>query len=639
MALGFVIAASLLPLAIDAPRIWTGHARAIADSNRHTANLAHAIAQHAADVFRLVEGALGQFVERIEHDGSDAATLSRIRHFLAARPPAVSAVMQISFADAQGNIVVNSAPAQQAVNIADHAFFRFHRDHPDRISRISATSISRNSSAAAIPVTRRVNHPDGSFAGVLLAEIHADYLLDYYATFDIGKLGSIALLSGNGLLLLRRPFDPARLNMDLSKSPLFQALEQGGPVGSIASRSLVDGMDRLTSYRRFGTHPLVVVVTRQTDEALTPWREDVIFAIIRHVAIALVIAMFGILFLRHASQVTTTLATLAERERQYRLLADHSSDMVMHIVGGIRVYVSPACRQLIQFEPEELIGQTVGNLVHPDDRVTWSTGTERLDCTGDMEQTTYRLRRRDGSYIWVEVYDHLLPDNQGHLAVVRDISDRKAAELILLETQAALEAANERLKLLARQDALTGLSNRRHFDEALEIEHRRAMRDATPLALILIDIDHFKPFNDRYGHPLGDDCLRQVSRAIAQISIRPGDMTARYGGEELVTLLPNTSQSGALAVAERMLDAVRNLRIAHDSSPHGIVTVSLGVASVVSLIPDAILSDALVEAADRMLYAAKRNGRNRIFPPPGDHIRIGNPALTAALMQLVNFTV
>ena len=619
MALGFVIVASLIPLAIDTPRILTGHTRAIADSNRNTTNLARAIAQHADDTFRTADDALGAFVERIEADGSGNAALIRIRHAFDARAPALSALKQLAFADARGTIVVGSAPAPLAVNIADQPYFHFHRDHPDRTTRISAAQLSLGSTARAIPLTRRVNHPDGSFAGVFLAEINADYFQDYYATFDIGQLGSIGLLSADGLLLVRRPFDANTLNMDLSQGSMFQALEQRGPVGSIAIRAGTDGMDRLISYRRVGGYPLVVVATLQTNEALTPWREGAFFDIVSDLAIALLIAMFGTLFLRKAGQLSTTLATLASRERQYRMLADNTSDMIVHIAHGIRVYVSPACRQLTQFEPEELIGQPAGSNIHPDDRADWTAAEQGLASTARTEQSTHRIQRRDGVYIWIEANRYYLPDDQGYVVAARDISARKAAEIALQEAKSALEAANLRLESLTRQDALTGLSNRRHFDEALETELRRAMRGATPLALILIDIDHFKLFNDHYGHPGGDDCLRQISGAIAQLSTRPGDVTARYGGEELAILLPNTSQSGALAVAERVLNAVRNLRIAHDNSPCGVVTVSIGVASVITPIHDLTRSDTFVQAADRMLYAAKRNGRNRIFPQPDDH--------------------
>jgi diguanylate cyclase (GGDEF)-like protein len=155
---------------------------------------------------------------------------------------------------------------------------------------------------------------------------------------------------------------------------------------------------------------------------------------------------------------------------------------------------------------------------------------------------------------------------------------------------------------------LTGIANRRHFDKILEGEFRRAMRDGTSLSLVMIDVDHFKRFNDLYGHPAGDDCLRQIGLTLKGAMHRPGDLAARYGGEEFILLLPNTSVIGAGAVAESVLKAIRALRITHNASPEKIVTSTLGVAT---LAPKQGLDrpEDLVTAADQMLYAAKAGGR------------------------------
>jgi diguanylate cyclase (GGDEF)-like protein len=140
------------------------------------------------------------------------------------------------------------------------------------------------------------------------------------------------------------------------------------------------------------------------------------------------------------------------------------------------------------------------------------------------------------------------------------------------------------------------------------------MRDGTTLSLVMIDIDHFKGFNDRYGHPAGDDCLRSVGLAIKHALRRPDDLAARYGGGEFVVLLPNTAEISATALAEHMLTAVQELRIAYDTGREKIVTISLGVAAFA---PERRLHRPgdLVEAADRMLYAAKAGGRNMVCSP------------------------
>jgi len=170
---------------------------------------------------------------------------------------------------------------------------------------------------------------------------------------------------------------------------------------------------------------------------------------------------------------------------------------------------------------------------------------------------------------------------------------------------------NARLQDLARIDGLTGIANRRRFDELLEEEFRRASRQELPLALVLLDIDWFKPYNDSYGHPAGDDCLRRVSAAVADALRRPGDHAARYGGEEIAILLPATGDRGAAVVAERVRAAVSALGIAHTGSRFGVVTVSAGVASVLPANPGDTAAS-LVSAADRALYQAKRDGRNLV---------------------------
>ena len=169
---------------------------------------------------------------------------------------------------------------------------------------------------------------------------------------------------------------------------------------------------------------------------------------------------------------------------------------------------------------------------------------------------------------------------------------------------------------LSLMDGLTGISNRRRFDEALAKEWRRVARSRSPLSIIMIDIDFFKNFNDHYGHGAGDDCLKKVARALTGAPKRPGDLVARYGGEEFVALLPETSLSAATAIAERMRQAILDLNISHAYSDAGDrVSISLGVASSTPGPDDE--AERLVQAADKHLYLAKQTGRNRVMAALG----------------------
>jgi diguanylate cyclase (GGDEF)-like protein len=173
-----------------------------------------------------------------------------------------------------------------------------------------------------------------------------------------------------------------------------------------------------------------------------------------------------------------------------------------------------------------------------------------------------------------------------------------------------LEAANRLLIDLAERDSLTGLANRRAFDLALEAAWKRGQREAAPVGLLIIDLDHFKQFNDRYGHLEGDACLMRVARLLLAMQHRPYDLAARLGGEEFVLLLPDTDLPGAVAVGERIRAALHDMMLLHEGSPHGFVTASIGAASMVPLGPAE--PRVLLAAADRALYAAKAAGRDRV---------------------------
>lgn len=197
------------------------------------------------------------------------------------------------------------------------------------------------------------------------------------------------------------------------------------------------------------------------------------------------------------------------------------------------------------------------------------------------------------------------------LVLKQETDRRKTREDELLKVTRLLEEANQKLRAQNYLDGLTGIANRRRFDEFIDVEWRRALRNSRSLSLIMIDIDVFKAFNDNYGHLEGDDCLKKVARTLRDGLKRPGDLAARYGGEEFVALLPETNSKGAFEVAEDLRSRVEGLSIPHAySSVSGSVTISLGVASIV---PDMRISmDTLIKSADRALYRAKQKGRNRV---------------------------
>jgi len=198
-----------------------------------------------------------------------------------------------------------------------------------------------------------------------------------------------------------------------------------------------------------------------------------------------------------------------------------------------------------------------------------------------------------------------------HSRAYVDHLERESALQALKKEKQKLAAANRELERLSSLDELTGIANRRYFDTMFDREWRRAMREADPLSLIMVDVDYFKRYNDSYGHQPGDECLKLVASCLSGAMQRPTDLVARYGGEEFVILLPGTHARGAIKVAEQVRQSVLELGLPHEQSDvHDCVTVSLGAATVTPMIKHQATD--LLLAADRALYAAKREGRNRV---------------------------
>jgi len=233
--------------------------------------------------------------------------------------------------------------------------------------------------------------------------------------------------------------------------------------------------------------------------------------------------------------------------------------------------------------------------------VLYSSHTKMDDTGLGLRAENWCVMPRAGHRCYLAIDAGPIFDDEGKLIAVvetlRDITQQK-------EAQAALQR-------LATKDGLTGIANRRCFDEALLAEWHRAQRDQTSLALLLVDVDYFKRYNDTYGHQKGDECLKKVAGAMQEKIFRPADLLARYGGEEFVVLMPNTDLHGAQMVAERVQQHVHALAIPHGSSEiDGLVSISVGVATAIPA--PQLTAEQLLAAADGALYAAKHAGRNRV---------------------------
>ncbi|MET3441099.1 diguanylate cyclase (GGDEF)-like protein [Variovorax paradoxus] len=456
---------------------------------RANTNLARAVSQQIDSTVALAEHIISGIVFELERADITPETLQRLQPVLVNHASEVQAIKGLFIYDEQGRwLVYSEASPAGTKNNSDREYFIYHRTNPSARTLISGPIVSRSSGEWVIPVSRRINDPDGNFAGVVLVTLSVKHLLSVLDRFQIGEQGAIALF-GTDQLLLRRPFREADMNRRNTDSP-FQKRFQASRSGTVEGRSAIDGVTRIISFEHLLDYPLFVTVAVGKDEALQEWKSASIYQTTWVVLLCLIIGVSG--------------------------------------------------RYLI-----------------------------------------------------------------------RSMRRRLVAELHLQSTRDALTEANERLEHLAQEDGLTGLANRRYFDARLLLAFLQAQEGQMPLAVVMVDVDEFKKYNDLYGHLEGDECLRRIAHALRSAVWRSADLVARYGGEEMVLLLPATDAEGALEVAQRARLAVVDLQIPHAAAALGTVSISLGVAAWVPE-PGSTPFE-LLKAADEALYLAKQEGRNTVM--------------------------
>jgi diguanylate cyclase (GGDEF)-like protein/PAS domain S-box-containing protein len=304
----------------------------------------------------------------------------------------------------------------------------------------------------------------------------------------------------------------------------------------------------------------------------------------------------------HAAAPAATL-----NQTDFQSLTENSADVILRVGPDMRAsYVSPSSRQVLGWAPEDLVGKHPVEIFLAEDLPVIEAAACQIYTQGATTVAPVaRVVCKDGRVKWCESRAQLLKgaaDSFGDVVVtLRDVTERKELEI--------------KLAAMAMTDGLTDLANRRAFDEALTREWKAAYRTGSPTSLLLLDLDHFKAFNDEYGHQVGDDCLRSVALAVKAAVRRPRDFVARYGGEELAVILPETDSAGAMHIAEQVRQAVEDLMLPHTGNPEGEnrVTVSIGATTAVPSVGGTVkMPEGLLLTADSALYKAKHHGRNRV---------------------------
>ena len=582
--------------------ILSARDRQLESAQNATNNLARTLADHAEATLRVAELTASALVDRLEHDGTDRASLAAI-HTRLGKTLAMSGRLQDAMVfDAQGLFLAGAKSAYTDLSGATEAM-EWHRENVTAGVHVGPPVKDWVAAGWSLLVSRRLNKPDGSFGGVAIVAIDLDYFGSFYRALRLGRHGVIALTSGNGQLLVRTRVTGAVIGQDVSSSPFFREYAKTGPVGSLTVISSLDGVRRQGSYRAIVGYPLVVFVALALDDVLEGWWRDSASNGVVVGLLVLCTALLGGRLGRLVRSHRQAAASARASERMYRLLAVNGTDVIVQLGADMRRrYVSPASQDVLGYAPEVLIGRDPRDDVHPDDLAGVVKTITQLRVAGAPRKIAYRFRRPDASYLWVEASIRWLGEADGYVSSVRDISARITAG-------ARLDKANSRLQRLLMLDGLTGIANRRCLDKFLEREFRRASREEQSLAVLMIDADRFKSFNDTYGHLAGDECLRAIAGAVQLGIRRAADLAARFGGEEFVVMLPHTDEPGAVGLAELIRAGVEELAIPHVGSATGIMTVSIGVA-VAFPGRDAATVAALIAAADTALYVAKKAGRN-----------------------------
>ena len=469
--------------------VWSSRQAQIHQTEVATSNVARMVGAQVETAMKTTTMALANMVERVEHDGAGEYAMTRLQAHLVELTRTTPELHGLFVYDAEGRWLATSLTEQIQGDNSDRAYFQYHRTHADKGIYIGHPVRSRSTGVWVLPVSRRIDHPDGSFGGVALVTLKVNFFERIYDELNVGRTGTVLLALDDGTVIYRRPFDAKLIGTNLSGGAVFQAIRRQS-AGSAFLVARVDNIERLYSFRRVDDFAFVIAVGQTKDELLGNWRRSSIL-------IGLAVLLIGAVFALFARKL-------------------------------IRQFII----------------------------------RDRLDAK--LRAFSHDLQR----------------DNLG-------------------------------LQQLAHTDKLTGLANRRRFDEILEHELRRAQRAGASLALILIDVDFFKKFNDRYGHPAGDACLQAVAGVLAGQVNRNRDLPARYGGEEFAVVLPDTDAAGAMAVAERLRHEIEALRLPHHESPFDVVTASLGVSAIAPGAGDSPDPLGLVARADRHLYQAKHAGRNR----------------------------
>lgn len=430
----------------------------------------------------------------------------------------------------------------------------------------------------------------GTAQGLAVAELKAQAFAQVFANVGLGRGGTVALRDSRWQLIAGRG-STETFGSRPDNDPIAARVGLGETIGSQASSTgLVSG--QVQAFRKVGEFPFTVVVTLDQGDILGDWLSKLQLYLIGAVLLVLLAVALSVGFLRERRLS----AALSESEsRLSRIVESAPFPLVVAALDDRRIILANDAFAMLFGLDRRRLENLVPDAFHvsPESREEMFS---RLVAGREVAAQEYEMRRADGSIFTALISGTRITigDEDAALIAVNDISDRKRLE-------------NE-LRRRATIDMLTGISNRAHFIEQAEREFARARRYDRPMAVMLLDVDHFKQVNDRYGHRVGDEALKAIAYHL-MATVRLSDIAGRHGGEEFSALLPETDEEGALIVAERLRRRIAESPVTPEEGLVVTLSVSIGVAV---LLPDDPDLDAVIARADIALYAAKNHGRNRV---------------------------